>query len=244
MHLAILSDIHGNLTALDAVLRSIETRGPFNHVVVAGDLAWGGPWPRQVIERLIEINALGVMGNMDAYMLSASSPIPTREETLFGREHPVTQWMCAQLTDETRNYLAQLPFARRFEPDPPARLLIVHANVHNLDDSIYPDAPDAEIRPLIQGAEADVIAYGHVHVNGQRQLDQTLLVNVSSVGIPTDGDTRAAWDEFEWDAAHHRWNITVHRVAYDVESVVRELYAVHRPEPEKWIKRLRTARWE
>lgn len=244
LHLAIFSDVHGNFTALRAVFQDIAARGPFDRIIIAGDLAWGGPAPQRVLEKLIELDALCVMGNMDAYLLGAASPIPTMEETLHPRAHPVTQWMCAQLTNTTRDFLMRLPFAYRVEPDPRGRLLIVHANVHNVDDSICPDAPDAEIRPLIENANADVIAYGHTHINGQRQVDETRLVNVSSAGKPADGDTRAAWDEFDWDAKRHRWKITVHRVAYDIEATVREMYAVQRPEPEKWIRQLRAARWK
>jgi predicted phosphodiesterase len=236
MHLAILSDVHGNLIALDAVLRDIRAHDPFDQLVVAGDLAWGGPRPGEVIDRLAQVGALGVMGNMDAFMLGAQSPIPTRESQLFSPDHPVSQWMRAQLNQAQFDSLRQLPFSRRFDD-----LLIVHANPHNLDDAISPETPEDKILPLIAEAEANVIAFGHVHVNYQRTVKGIRLVDVASAGLPTDGDTRAAWDEFVYqDGA---WQIRPHRVEYDVQAVVNDLRASGRPEAEKWIERLVNARY-
>ncbi len=236
MRLAILSDIHGNLLALDAVLHDIHSRGHFDHLIVAGDLAWGGPRPREAIERLIEIGADAVMGNMDAFMLGTQSPFPTRESQLFDYAHPVSQWMRDQLHTAQFDFLRQLPFSRRWND-----LLVVHANPRNLDDSLGPDTPDAQSLPLLADAAATIIAFGHVHINYQRALNGIRLVDVASVGLPCDGDTRAAWDEFEYRQG--AWEITPHRVEYAVDAVVRDLRSVGRPDAQRWIERLVNARY-
>ncbi len=235
MRLAILSDIHGNLIALDAVLRDIHAQGPFDQIVVAGDLAWGGPRPREVIDRLVQVNALAVMGNMDAFILGDQSPFYTKESEQ-NQAHPLTFWTSAQLHAAHLDFLRGLPFSRRFDD-----LLVVHANPRNLDDALGPNIPDDEIGRRIAGAEARVIAHGHVHINTQRVVDGILLVDVASAGLPRDGDTRAAWDIFEYK--NGAWEITPRRVEYDLEAASRDFRESGMPEAEKRIQVLKRARY-
>lgn len=228
MRLAILSDIHGNLLGLDAVLEDIRANGPIDQIIVAGDLAWGGPRPAEVIERLREIGARAVMGNMDAYLLGDRSPFPTRESE-HSRAHPLVRWTESKVGKEHIEFLQALPFSLRLNVDGPGRLLVVHANPHNLDDPLLLDRPAAEILPLVEGAEADVIAHGHLHINGSCNLEGLQLVNVASAGLPRDGDTRPAWDLFEWNPEARVWTFTPRRVAYDLEEAVADFLASGMP---------------
>ncbi len=233
MRFAILSDIHGNLVAFDAVLRDIRSQGGFDQIIVAGDLCWFGPRPGEVIDRILEIGALALMGNTDADLLGEQSPFPTRLQHT-GWMQDLTEWARGKLTSAQFNVLKGLPFSRRF-----GSLLVVHANPRNLDDPIFPDTPEETIRPLIAEAEADIIAHGHVHINNQRVVDGVRLVGVASAGLPRDGDWRAAWDIVEVEGEERK--VSARRVEYDLDAAIRDFRASGMPNPENQIEILKGA---
>lgn len=235
MRFAILSDIHGNLVAFDAVLRDIRSQGAFDQIIIAGDLCWFGPRPGQVVERIVEIGALALMGNMDGVVLGAQSPFYTAG-LVHEESHPLTAWTRAKLNSSQMNFLLGLPFSRRFD-----NLLVVHANPRNLDDVIAPNTPEEKIRALISEAQADVIAHGHVHINTQRVVDGVRLVDVASAGFPRDGDTRAAWDIVEH--TNGEWNITPRRVEYDLDAAIKDFRASGMPNAEQQIEMLKNAKY-
>nr|MCU0508929.1 metallophosphatase family protein [Anaerolineae bacterium] len=177
MRIAILSDIHGNAVALDAVLEDIQRDGPFDEIVVAGDLVWSGPRPREVVDRLLATGVTIIRGNTDAYF--SASP----------------DEMTQQLGPERVAYLRTLPFSHRISPAAGQDLLIVHANPRDLDQPILPRATEADLDELLledgRVPAWRCLAFGHVHMPFQRTWRDRLLVNVSSVGLPMDGDHRA-----------------------------------------------------
>lgn len=240
MRFAILSDIHGNLIAFEAVLGDIRSQGHFDHIIVAGDLCWFGPRPGQVIDRILESGALALMGNMDAVVLGKDSPFPTAG-LVDEAAHPLTAWTRAELSPAQFSFLEGLPFARRFHIDNAHNLLVVHANPRNLDDPIAPNTSEEQVRALIAQADADLIAHGHVHINTQRTVDNVRLVDVASAGFPRDGDTRAAWDIVEY--VNGGWQVTPRRVEYDLDAAIKDFRASGMPEPEKQIESLKRARY-
>ena len=204
MRVAVLSDIHGFDLALDRVLIDIEEHGPFDHVVVAGDLCEGGPAAEAVLDRLRNENLPCVMGNTD------------RDLATGARRSTAAEWTRQRIGSDGVAFLGALPFSHRIKPAPnladTADLLVVHANPRDLDRHMRPDASDCEIEELIGDVSCAAIAFGHLHIPFVRQVAGRMLADISSVGNPKDGDLRCAWGSLAWREEDRSWQATIHRV--------------------------------
>lgn len=233
MRLAVMSDIHGFSLALSAVLDDIAGHGPFDHLVVAGDLCEGGPAPDEVLRILGERPVTVVQGNTDRDLARAAS---------VGAG---MAWTRRKIGDAGVRYLGGLPFGVRFRPagrsEPANDLLVTHANPLDQDRHIPPDASDDQLRALIGDTPAAVIAFGHLHVCYVREALSTLLVDVSAVGNPKDGDLRCKWGEITWDDHDGRWSAELHMVPYPLDETVRQMRASGMPHPDKAIAKLQQA---
>ena len=136
MRIALLSDIHGNLVALDAVLDDLRQQGAIDQIIVAGDLVWSGPWPAQVVDRVREVAAAVIQGNTDAFFRARPGATPFGKDDDRFAAH--LAWMTERLGSDDVAYLANLPFSCRISPDPGDDLLVVHANPSDLDRPIPP----------------------------------------------------------------------------------------------------------
>lgn len=243
MRVAVLSDIHGNAAALDAVLEDVVAAGPFDQIVVAGDLVWSGPHPAQVVDRVIASGAIVVQGNCDAFFLRSPSETPLgKSQERFAAQ---LSWMQHQLGRDRCRYLAHLPFAHRISPARGQDLLIVHANPVDLDQAITAhmsdEALDALLLPSVQQEPWAVLAFGHVHIPFTRQWRGRLLVNVASAGLSMDGDPRAAWAILTWDGV--AWRAEHRRVFYAVQVVAHAMRSCGMPRGKHFAERLMTARY-
>ncbi len=240
---ALLSDIHGNIVALEAVLADMERRGPFDQIIVAGDLAWSGPWPAEVVDRVQTLDAAVIQGNTDAFFGSdlPEAPIGKNAE----RFAALLAWMSQQLGPQRAAYLAGLPFSHRITPAPGHALLAVHANPSDLDRPIMPKTAKTDLDELL-AADGDpdwaVLAFGHVHVPFVRQWDGRTLVDIASVGLPMDGDTRAAYAILTWK--DQRWQVEHHRVLYDVRVVAHQMRMGGMPRGKHFAERLMVGCYE
>jgi predicted phosphodiesterase len=203
----LLSDIHGNLPALEAVAESLPEH---DRVIVAGDLCLEGPKPAEVVDLLQELGWELLMGNTDRDIVSP----PQMKE----RKRDIVRWTRDQLGPERVRDLGALPFSR-FVIEGGAQLaMVVHANPLTMDDHLYPTMSEAELEPYLEPLEAEVLAFGHLHIPYVRPVNGRLLVDVSSVGHPKDLDARAAYTLVEWEAG--RRSVTQVRVPYDVDRTV------------------------
>ncbi len=244
MHIAVLSDLHGNLEALNAILADMAAQGPFDQIVVAGDLAWSGPWPAEVVDRVVALGAAVIQGNTDAFFAHAAEDVPPGKDE--GRFAAQLAWQLAQLGAERAAWLAGLPFSHRIAPAPGHDLLVVHANPTDLERPITPNFTAADLDELLlgqDGAEPDweALAFGHVHVPFVRRWRDRLLVNVASAGLPMDGDQRAAYAIFTWDGM--RWRVEHRRVYYAVPVVIHQMRTGGMPRGKHFAERLMTARY-
>jgi predicted phosphodiesterase len=243
MRVALLADVHGNLIALDAVLADLARRGPFDEVVVAGDLVWAGPWPAEVVDRLRSMDSVVIQGNTDAFFRRRPGETPPgKRENRFAEQ---MEWMLEQLGSQRAEYLAALPASHRISPADGHELLVVHANPYDLDRPILPHASGVELDELLSsdGVEPTwrALAFGHVHAPFQRKWRGRLLIDVASAGLPMDGDQRAAyailtWDESGWRGEHHR-------VRYDVPVVTRQMTTSGMPRGNHFAERLMGANY-
>ncbi len=219
MRVAVLSDIHANVVALDAVLSAI---GSVDAVWQLGDTVGYGPEPDAVVERLQSIGSVGVAGNHDLAALGG------HEIDWFNPDAKAAmEWTRARIGEPARAWLASLPTIRR-EHD----MTLVHGSPRDPVWEYITSAPVA--RANLAVLETPVGLHGHTHVptawadrDGRIEaiapgpgsvfrLDgRPVLLNPGSVGQPRDGDPTACWLEIDTDRSEATWR----RVAYDVEAV-------------------------
>lgn len=253
MRIALFSDVHGNLAALQAVHQDIEGRSDIDRVIFAGDLCLFGPRPELCLDLVRRWAIPVIAGNTDEWVrqpppLPDDMPQADRPARQLLRD--LCQWTEAQLSVESLAWLDDLraAFKIRLTPssDPHDDLLIVHANPHNLLDIIFPDLerqaalygairqPDEALAPMLQDVQARTIAFGHLHVPGLRRWRDKTLINVSSVSLPGDGDGRAKYAILTW-SERDGWSAEHVRISYDSHD---ELEAFRRARPSGWLDRV------
>jgi len=236
MRIAILSDIHGNLTALEAALQDLEQQPQVDQMVIAGDLCLNGPYPREVIERVQALNCPVIQGNTDLEIVTQAPERGEKKRTTVG-------WTREQIGADGIDYLASLPFSHTISNTGESDMLIVHANPLNLEDAIFPNASDSVLEQLLGKLDPHVgtLAFGHLHIAYTRHWRHLFLVDVGSCGLPRDEDHRAAYAILNW--RDKGWQAEIRRVPYDVSAVVKQLKACGIPNPEKRVKILQEARY-
>jgi predicted phosphodiesterase len=247
MRLALLSDIHGNLRAFDACLADLRAQGGADRIVGVGDYCMDGPQPRAVLERLVEIGAVCLRGNTDRYLGDVEA-FPAFDVTAGGgdteraeEEAAALGWQRAALGPAWLRWLVELPFALRFGEGPDG-LLAVHANPKTDDEHIWPDAADGFLERVTDGVPERTIAFGHLHLPYVRAWRDKLFVNVSSAGLPKDGDPRAGYALLTQRSGG--WEVKHRRVSFDVERVVDDIEKSGMPSPRKRVRVLRRHRYK
>ncbi|KKL89005.1 hypothetical protein LCGC14_1919010 [marine sediment metagenome] len=203
---ALLYDIHGNLAALDTVLEDARKRGA-RAFVLGGDYALFGARPEETVARLRELDAVWVRGNGERW---TANPTDAPDLTLIQRS--ITD--CRGRLGETLvGELVSLPEQTDVEGT-----LFCHASPDS-DLETFAPQPDERDAGLLETTEQPTIVFGHSHVQFSRRAKGRLLVNPGSVGMPFDGDTRAAYAL--WAGGD---KIELRRVAYDADSYADELH--------------------
>lgn len=218
MRIAVLSDIHANLDALQAVWQDIEQQKP-DAVYCLGDLVGYGAYPNEVIAFLQERQVPTVLGNYDegvGFDLSECGCAYTRSDDRLRGDQSL-RWTQAKTGAEAKTYLQTLPLQIRLEERSP-KLLLVHGSPRKVNEYIFEDRPVATFERIARLAGADVLLFGHTHLPYQKRVGATLFVNDGSVGKPKDGDPRACYALLELG---RRTRVEFRRVVYDVEAAVR-----------------------
>lgn len=216
MKVAVLSDIHGNLPALRAVLADVDGWRP-DAVVVDGDIINRGPCSGSCLEVLLERQAVDgwwlLQGNHEEFVLDCANPErphtgPAYETTRFAH------FALAQVSDYVDRLRTLPDMYERVAPNGDL-LRIVHASMRSNRDGIYPLTEDQELRRKITPAPS-VFVTGHTHRPLIRRLDDTLVVNIGSVGSSFDDDRRASYGRFEWRG---QWTAELVRLDYDYTQI-------------------------
>jgi predicted phosphodiesterase len=233
MRIAVLSDIHSNLAALDAVL---DDAGAVDAVWHLGDVVGYGPDPDGVVERLIEVDAVGVRGNHDAAALGGP------EIAWFNPEaRAAAEWTASTIEPPTVAWLSALP-ERRSVGD----VSLVHGSPR---DPLREYVTTLEVaRAAFEDVTTTHALHGHTHVplafvleatrigikdgrdGATLQLsDRRAFLNPGSVGQPRDGDPRASYLILDLEGADGRGSATWHRVPYDIERIALAIRAAGLP---------------
>lgn len=217
MRLAVISDIHGNLAALEAVLKDADQRGVegFLHL---GDLVGYGPRPNEVAALIKTRGIEGVAGNYDLASL-CENPEEGMAKYL---KKPISEtarktflWTHERLNRETREMLAALP-AQIWVEEGEAKYLFVHGSPVAPNEYLYPDTPLERLSELLDGTGAEVIFAGHTHLPMAVRVGDKAVINPGSVGRPKDNDPRASYIIADTESGFRVERI---RVTFDVESV-------------------------
>ena len=218
MKVAVISDIHGNLVALETVAHDIELWQP-DVVIVDGDTVNRGPRSLDCLNFVLNKQTAEdwrlVKGNHEDYIIDCDRP----DAPLEGPEFEIrrfAQWTYDQLNGNVKRLQEMPDGASVFAPDG-SELRAVHASMRNNRDGVYPDTTDDELREIIAPPPA-VFVTGHTHRPLIRQIDGTQVVNVGSVGSSFDGDRRSGYGRFQWTKLGG-WQCDLRRVAYDWEQM-------------------------
>jgi putative phosphoesterase len=218
MRVAIVTDIHGNLAALEAVLGDLRNGSP-DLILHGGDLAHGGANPAAVVDRIRELGWMGVLGNTDE-MLYDRRPLEefashaTQMTPLMPLIEEMAKATADALGDERLTWLSTLP--REWKSDGVA---LVHASPASLWRAPDPEATDEELERAYSELERALAVYGHVHRSYIRTMERLTVVNTGSVSLSHDGDRRSSYLLIDDGVP------AIRRAAYDVE---RELKALAR----------------
>ncbi len=222
MRIALFSDVHGNLTALNAVLAALERHRPVQMIVAAGDHALAGPRPAATWDRLMAAGCTCIMGNEDE-RLWHDLPHTQPDSPWTPLTKVVTPWTARALGAERIAAMWALPFSLRLGLAPGQDLLVVHANIHNLYGwALKADSTDDDLERLYGGANAAIVCCGHYHMPCVREWGGMTLVNVASVSLATDGEPVAQYTILDWDGA---WHGAQYRVPYDADAEERAIVA-------------------
>jgi predicted phosphodiesterase len=234
MRIAILSDVHGNQVALEAVLQDLDRQPDISQIIVAGDLCLNGPRPREVLSIIQKLGCPVVQGNVDADVAHLNGQKRIKKQDTIS-------WTREQIGEDGIAYLASLPFYHLVVNTQGTDLLVVHANPLNQDEAIYSTTPDSRLEALLGNLAPTIgaVAFGHYHVAYQRSWRDLLLVDVGSCGLPRDRDMRASYAILSWK--DNTWQAEHRRVAYDVNATVKQLKQCGIPYFEKRIKILLAA---
>jgi predicted phosphodiesterase len=227
MQIALLSDVHANLHALDAVLADIHARGDTTATYHAGDLVGYSSHPNEVVARLRERGIAGIAGNYDSTVATDYKHCGCKSETPRQEElaHISYEYTRRTVSPDTKRYLAALPFSLDVRPlgghAPGPRLVIVHGTPTL--NTLYWTEDRSEDFCLKMAATVglkagDVIAFGHTHKPWHRAVDGIHFINTGSVGRPKDGDWRAGYVRLTLGDGEPVVDFI--RVDYDVEAAV------------------------
>jgi putative phosphoesterase len=218
---AVITDIHANLPALEAVLEATN-RTDVDAVYCGGDLVGYGPHPNEVCRLIEERGIPTIYGNYDYAIGRDLEDCGCAHRDQHERElgQLSVEWTLAHTDRSSKDFMRGLPFDLRFDLGA-NRARLVHGSPRKVNEYLFADKPARTFERIAAGADCHVLVFGHTHQPWINEYGGVLFVNCGSVGKPKDGDPRAAFAVLELDEGQVMAEID--RVAYDADAVAREL---------------------
>lgn len=230
MRIAIVSDIHGNLTAFEAVLADLRETSP-DLILHGGDLPHGGSSPAEIVDRIRDLGWHGVLGNTDEMLFQPDSlrEFASKSPNLRPLWDAITEMAvatCEALGDERIAWLRDLPLVQIH-----GSMALVHASPESTWRSPGHTASDAELESVYSPLGQPIAIYGHIHHSFIRSFSGMIVANTGSVSLSYDGDRRAAYLLLDDSKPEIR------RVEYDVDREIKAVFACGLPHAE-WVAKM------
>jgi len=230
MRIAIVSDIHGNRTAFEAVLADLRQTSP-DLILHGGDLADSGSSPVEIVDRIRDLGWPGVVGNTDEMLFSPESlqdfaSHSPKLQPLFKVIEEMAAATRAALGEERLAWLRGLPHTQIRGP-----MALVHASPESPWRAPAPEASDAELESIYGSLGQPIAIYAHIHRSYIRSVSGMIVANTGSVGLSYDGDRRAAYLLLDDTKA------TIRRVEYDVDRELKALSGCGLPHAD-WVAKI------
>lgn len=222
MRLALISDIHGNYTALEAVLKDIQQQ-QIDSVICLGDVATIGPQPKQVLATLKKLGCPCIMGNHDTAVLQMDRAL---QYQIAPPLIPTLQWCADQLDEDEKNFLRSFKPTLEIALQANNTLLCFHGSPRSNIENIFATTPPDDLDQMLATHAANIFACGHTHIQMLRQHKGHLIVNPGSVGepmsqTPTSGTPPALlpWAEYAVvNSTQGSLSVDLRRVFFDLKS--------------------------
>jgi putative phosphoesterase len=219
---AVITDIHANLPALQAALSRIDQLGGVDAVFCGGDLVGYGPHPNEVCALIAEREIPTIYGNYDYAIARDLDDCGCAYITAHDRElgRRSVDWTLAHTSQASKDFMRALPFDLRFAVGD-SEVHLVHGSPRKVNEYLFDDKPASLYERLAAAEDGDVLVFGHTHKPWVREYGGVLFANCGAVGKPKDGDPRGAFALLEEDPSGVR--VTIERVEYDAPAVAREV---------------------
>lgn len=209
MILSIISDIHGNLEALNRVLEKIDS----DMILCCGDIVGYYSWPNECIEKIQRIKAISVIGNHDLACVTQN----TDEFNLYAKK--TIKWTMKVIKDKNLEFLKLLKPKIKLQVCN-KDIMLVHGSPRSpMKEYIFPETPDSTFKSFIKNETVDILVMGHTHVPFVKKFGDKLVLNPGSIGQPRDKDKRASFAILDLS----KGDAHICRVEYDINEVVDDL---------------------
>lgn len=227
---ALLSDIHGNLVALEAVLSDIAGRGVTRGVIL-GDVAVGGPEPRGALARIKELGLPVVLGNTDAWLVNPRPFVDHR----FPEKESIESWCRAQMTESDLAVVAGFKPVVTLPMEAGQSMLCIHGSPRSPGERILATTPDEELANMLGPTPPALVACGHTHTAMLRRAGATTIINPGNVGL--NGNAVAEYAIV--DLTEGRLNVEFRQVAYDKALLAERVRQSGMPHADWWLDHYR-----
>jgi putative phosphoesterase len=237
VRVALISDIHGNLHALEAVLAELE-RESFDQLICLGDVAVG-PQPRESLARVRELGCPVILGNWDAAFVDG---MPPAEDEVMQKLVEVGAFWAAALTAEDRDFIRTFVPTLEVGLENGGTLLCFHGSPNSYNDWLFATTPEDAVEVMLRGFDARFMTGGHTHLQMFRRRERTVLINPGSVGLPfrrwwPETIRIAPWAEYGLITVEgEKVTTDLRRTSYDVDAMLRVCRESDMPHRDWWLE--------
>lgn len=219
MKFAVLADIHGNLTAFNAVLKDIE-KLEINRFIIAGDHIIDCPHHNEVLEKIKDLNAFVIKGNREKYVLNYHKGM--HNEWNNHKQMAAAVWTHNSMNEENIKYIDELPEQLIISLPKMDTIRVVHGSPFGISEQLFPDKCPERIEKALKSIKESVLVCAHTHESWSKVAYNKLILNPGSVGVPYNKNKFAeyavlTWNDDQWMASHRE-------VEYDLKELEQSFF--------------------